>query len=179
MQYQDNIGYITKSIQNSNQKDRVFYLAYLSSMAIILSILEYLIPKPLPWMKIGLSNAITLYAFGVVKPKEVFYIVLARVLSVSLLIGTFLSTTFILSLTGAIASYFIMLLLFRHSKKIFSLVGISVIGALTSSFSQLFVVNYLFINSQLSYYLLPVLGGFALVGGIITGYFAEFLARNI
>ena len=179
MQYQDNMGYVTRSIITANKKDRVFYLAYLSSMAIILSILEYLIPKPLPWMRIGLANSITLYAFGIIKPKEVFYIVIARVISVSLLIGTFLSTTFILSFTGALSSYFVMLFLYRYLRKIFSLVGISVIGALTSSFSQLFVVNSLFINSRLSYYLLPLLATFALVGGIITGYFANFLSKNI
>ena len=179
MQYQDNIGYVTKSIINANKEDRVFYIAYLSSMAIILSVVEYLIPKPFPWMKIGLSNAITLYAFGVMKPKEVFYVVMARVISVSLLIGTFLSTTFILSFTGAITSYFIMLLLYLYLRRIFSLVGISIIGAMVSNFSQLMVVNTLFINSKLSYFFLPVLMGFALGGGIITGYFANFLSRNI
>jgi len=179
MLYQDNMGYVSKTIILSKGKDRVFYLAYLSSMAMILSILEYLIPKPLPWMRIGLANAITLYAFGVVKPKEVFYIVVARVLSVSLLIGTFLSTTFILSFTGAVTSYFIMFLFYRYLKKLFSLVGISIVGALSSTFSQLIVVNLLYINSKLSYYLLPILASFALVGGIITGYFADFLSRNI
>ena len=173
-------GYITSAIINSRSiDDRIFCLSYLGSMAIMLSILEIAIPKPLPWMKIGLANSVTLYAFGVLKIKEVFVVVLARVLAVSIIIGTFLSTTFVLSLTGAVTSFIVMAVAYRYLKRFISLIGISVLGASASNLSQLMVVNWLFLNSRVSYYLFPILLAVALIGGIITGLFAMFLRRNI
>jgi heptaprenyl diphosphate synthase len=87
---------ISDTIRHSEGEKRVFFMAFLSAMAISLSIVEYIVPKPLPWMRIGLANAITLYSFTVFKPKEVLLVVLARVVATSLLFGSFLSVTFLL-----------------------------------------------------------------------------------
>jgi len=148
-------------------------------MAIILSIIENLIPRPLPWMRIGLSNAITLFAFTLLRPGEVFLLIISRILATSLLLGTFMSVTFFLSITGAFSSFLVMYAGFRWFKNIFSIVGISILGALSSNLSQLLVVNVIFINSRLSYYLVPFILLFALGGGVVTGLFAHFLCNNL
>ncbi len=171
--------FLRNEILKAEGKDRLFYIIYLCSMSMLLSIIEYAVPKPFPWMKVGLANAITLYSFGLLKDKEILLLVVIRVFAVSLIIGTFLSTSFILSLTSAITSFFTMWLFYRLCRKILSLIGISIIGAVTSNVSQLFVVNKIFINSDISYYILPILILIALIGGTITGYFSEFLKRNI
>ncbi len=172
-------SYITDTIRSSEGDRRIYYIAFLATMAITLSIVEHLIPKPLPWLRLGLANAITLYSFAVLKPREVLLVVFSRVIATSLLIGTFLSVTFLLSISGALSSFFIMYLMYTLFSRVFSLVGISVVGALTSNTVQLLLINFIFINSRLSYYFLPFILLFALIGGLISGFFGRFLTENI
>ena len=172
-------SYISKTISGSEGSRRVFYIAFLATMAIFFAIAEHMIPKPLPWMRIGLANAITLYAFTILRPREVLLVVLSRTIASSLLVGSFLSVTFILSVTGALSSFAVMCLLYTCLRRWFSLVGMSVAGAVASNMAQLFVVNAIFVQSSLSYYFVPILLGFALVGGVLSGLFGRFLAQNI
>jgi heptaprenyl diphosphate synthase len=170
---------ISSVIRESEGRRRVYHAAFLATLAIFLSIAETVIPKPLPWMRLGLANAITLYAFHVMKPKEVLLIVLSRILATSLLLGTFLSMSFILSITGALSSLLVMWVLHFGLGRWVSLVGISIAGAVTSNAVQLGVVNALFIGSRITLYLLPFLFLFALIGGTVSGLFGRFLTENI
>jgi heptaprenyl diphosphate synthase len=72
-----------------------------------------------------------------------------------------------------------MYLVYAFLRRWFSLIGVSIFGALTSNMVQLMLVNAIFIRSALSYYFIPILLGFALVGGIISGLFGRFLVENI
>lgn len=170
---------ITEIIQESSGPKRTFAISFLATMAIFLAIAESAVPKPLPWMRLGLANAITLYAFSTMRVREALIIVIARVLAASLLVGTFLSIGFVLSLTGALTSFAVMCFFYSTCRRWISLIGISVLGAVTSNASQLFIVNTLFVNSRLSYYFLPFLFLFALAGGTISGLFGRFLVRNV
>ncbi|MFW6138770.1 MAG: Gx transporter family protein [Spirochaetota bacterium] len=170
---------ITRAIKGSGEQQRVFFIAFLATLSIFLSIAEHAVPKPFPFLRLGLANAVTLYAFTVMRPREVFLVVLSRVVIASLMIGTFLSIAFVLSFSGAVSSFFVMLAVYNYFKKIFSLVGVSIFGAVTSNVVQLWVVNNLFVQTSLSYYFLPFLLLLGLGGGIVSGLFGEFLARNI
>ena len=172
-------GEISRIIRGSEGRRRLYYGAFLATLAIFLAIAESVIPKPLPWMRLGLSNAITLYAFTLLRPREVLLVVLSRVVAASFLLGSFLSIGFVLSLTGAVSSFCVMFLLYRSLRRWVSPVGISVMGAVTSNSAQLAVVNALFVGSRLSFYLLPFLFLFALVGGTASGLFGRFLMENI
>jgi heptaprenyl diphosphate synthase len=171
--------HISLTIRESKGRKRVYCASFLATLAIFLAIAESVIPRPLPWMRLGLANAITLYAFSVMKPREVLLVIVGRVVATSLLLGTFLSVGFLLSLTGALSSFAVMLFLYRMSGRWISLVGISILGAVTSNAAQLMVVNALFVGSRLSYYLLPFLFLFALIGGAISGLFGQFLTDNL
>ena len=170
---------ISKTIRESEGKKRVYCAAFLATLAIFLAIAESIIPRPLPWMRLGLANAITLYAFSVMKPREVLLVIMGRVVATSLLLGTFLSIGFLLSLIGALSSFLVMFFLYRLCTRWLSLVGISILGAVTSNAAQLAVLNAIFVGSRLSYYLLPFLFLFALLGGAISGLFGQFLTDNL
>jgi heptaprenyl diphosphate synthase len=172
-------GSISPIIRDSEGQRRRFFIAFLATMAIFLSIVEAVIPRPLPWMRIGLTNAVTLYAFSVLRPREVIAMILVRVTAASLLLGTFLSFGFLLSLVSALSSFLVMYGLYAMFSSWFSLVGISIAGAVASNAAQLLVVNLLFIGSSLAYYFLPFLFLFALFGGAVTGLFGRFLTENL
>ncbi|HEB33127.1 MAG TPA: Gx transporter family protein [Spirochaetes bacterium] len=154
-------------------------MAFLGAMAISFSIIESMVPRPLPWMRIGLANAITLYSFTVLRPREVLPVVLSRVVAASIMLGTLFSVSFFLSLSGALSSFVIMYLMYTYMRRVFTLVGVSVAGAVTSNVAQLTLLNLLFINNRISYFFLPFILLFALIGGVLSGLFARFLTENI
>ncbi len=111
-------------------------------MALYLSLFESLIPKPFPWMKLGLANLSTLIAFIIYDRKmgvEVFFL---RVLVQGIMLGTLLTPSFVISLLSGSVSVFIMYLLFSY-KKYFSTVAISLCSGVIHNIMQLLVVYFL------------------------------------
>ena len=79
-------------------------IAWLTALAITIHIAESALPSPLPGIKPGLANVVTIVALVQYGWGTAAWVALLRVLIGSLLIGTFLSPTFLLSLAGAVAS---------------------------------------------------------------------------
>lgn len=161
----------TKSHSLSNNR-KIVKLAALITIGLIIFVFESYIPRPLPWLKPGLANIVTLialYQFGL---KEAIIIVFGRVIIGSLVIGTFLSPTFILALGAGIVATFVMALVKNFFSHIFSIFGISISGAIVHNFVQLVLVNILIVNQIQIFYLLPAL----MISGIFTGFIVAFLS---
>ena len=133
---------------------KVALLAILIAGAIILSIVEGFIPGfGIPGIKLGLANIlilITLYELG---PKEALVVNLSRVYLANLLRGTIMGMGFLMSLTGAILSYLVMLLFYLLIKK-FSIIGVSVLGSVAHVLGQL-LIAMLFLGSNVVIIYLP------------------------
>ena len=86
-------------------------IALLAALAITIHILESAFPRPLPGIKPGLANVITLVTFLLFDWKSALQVSLLRVVIGSLVLGTFLSPTFLLSLSGACMSLAALLLI--------------------------------------------------------------------
>lgn len=149
-------------------------LGVLTAGAIVIAILESFIPSVgIPGVKLGLANIIilvTLYELGI---WEAASINILRVLVVSLVRGTFLSMGFLMSLTGCVMSLGIMIL-FYLLLKWFSIVGVSVIGAIFHVTGQI-LVAMLYLGTAYIVLYLPVIG----ISAIITGVFVGIVARII
>lgn len=142
-------------------------IGILSTLAISLNILEALfIPQMVPGMKIGLANLVTVLSVFLLKKRYVFFIMFVRIIVSSLLLGTFLSIPFFFTLSGALLSTVITILLYSFDKNI-SPVFLSISGAITHNIGQL-CVAYLFLGYGMAYYL-PYLILFAIPTGFITG----------
>ena len=74
-------------------------IALLAALAISIHIIESAFPSPLPGVKPGLANVITLFTFIRYGWQTALQVSLLRVVISSLLLGTFLSPTFLLSLS--------------------------------------------------------------------------------
>ena len=149
-------------------------LGILTAGAIVIAILESFIPSiGIPGVKLGLANIIilvTLYELGI---WEAAAINLLRVLVTSLVRGTFLSMGFLMSLTGCVMSLGIMIL-FYLLLKWFSIVGVSVIGAVFHVTGQI-LIAMLYLGTTYIVLYLPVIG----ISAIITGVFVGIIARII
>ncbi len=157
-----------------------YRIALLSSYALALQGLEALIPSPVPWLKPGLSNIITLITLYLYGLRPALMVTLVRVLLGSLLLGTFLGPAFFLSLAGGVTSTLAMGAVFTFFPRLFSLFGLSLTGALFHNIAQLFVAYLLFVQRIEAFVLVaPVLIGAGTLTGAINGIAARYLVVEI
>jgi len=157
---------------------RLAELSMLTAAALIIFIVELRFPDilPIPGVKLGLANIITVYAVYRFSGKEVFLMVLTRVI-----LGAVFSTNLsalIYSLAGALLCLAGMLLL-RKIIPVKYLWLCSIIGAMLHNTGQM-AVAVLVIRSAavMAYY--PVLIAAGCIAGAFTGICAQLvLKRNI
>jgi heptaprenyl diphosphate synthase len=135
-------------------------------------------PIPLPGAKLGLANLVTLLAISLFGFQEGILVALLRVILSSLVTGTFLTIAFFLSLAGAINSACFMGFLYRYQPRYFSLIGVSVAGAVAHNLGQ-FVVAYLIIGHRGLFLYLPYLTLFALPTGFFNGLIVTYLRQGL
>lgn len=153
-------------------------IAWLTAVAITIHIAESALPSPLPGFKPGLANIITVVVLMHFGWRAAAWVALLRVLAGSLLIGTFLTPTFVLSLGGSAASVAVLWLALRLPGRGFSAVGHSVAAALAHMGAQFALAWTLFIPHPGLVHLLPVLLTVALLFGLLNGIIAaQLLAR--
>ena len=152
-------------------------LGVLTAMAIVIGILESLIPSVgVPGIKLGLANIviiIILYELGVVDAIVVNFL---RVLMVGALRGTILSMGFLMSLTGAIFSLTIMIIFYKLIKK-FSIIGVSVIGAFFHVTGQILIAIIFLGTAYIALYL-PIIGIAAIITGTFVGLVASLVIKT-
>ena len=160
-------------------------MSVLTSVALIVHIIEAHIPLPLPiWgAKLGLANVVTLFAFFYENDDEnlklsttdVFMILLCRIILGSVFSGKFIS--FIYSLSGglfAFASQAIM-------KRIVSKSQIWVCGAIGAVFHNIgqILAAMLVTSTPQVVVLLPQLTIIGILTGIITGSVSQFACNRL
>jgi len=155
---------------NSSVEDR--QIAALAALAIGIHVLESVLPSPLPGIKPGFANIITLIAFAKYGLEAAAWVSVLRVLVGSLIIGTFLSPTFILSLSGALASIAILWVVTKLKKIEISLFGIAVLMAMAHMFAQFVMVYWFFIPHDALINILPIMLTAAVLFGVFNGMIA-------
>ena len=155
------------------------HIAKLTALAIGLHLLEAVFPSPLPGVKPGIANIVTLYVLYQYDFATAAWVSLLRVFASSLLLGHFLSPTFVLSLSGAIVSLSTLFLIQRLPKRYFSAISLSIIAAFAHITGQLIVVRFWLIPHAGVSYLIPIFALAALIFGVINGVItAKLLASN-
>ncbi len=145
------------------------HIAKLTALAIGLHMLEAVFPSPLPGVKPGIANIVTLYVLYEYGFATAAWVSLLRVFASSLLLGHFLSPTFVLSLSGAIFSLCALFFTQYLPKKYFSAISLSIIAAFAHIAGQLIVVRLWLIPQTGVVYLVPIFALAALVFGIANG----------
>lgn len=152
-------------------------IAILTAGAIIIGIIESFIPSVgIPGVKLGLVNIvilITLFELGVT---EAVFVNLSRVFLVAILRGTILTMGFLMSLVGAVLSLAIMIL-FRVFVKKFSIIGVSVLGAIFHVVGQI-LIAWLFLETPYILLYLPIITISAIITGVLVGISANLVIRT-
>ncbi len=157
-----------------------YRIALLSAYALALHGFESLIPTPIPWLRFGLANIITLVALVLYGFRTAMMVTLIRVILASIFKGTFLGPAFILSLGGGISSIAAMGLIISLYRNLFGPVGLSLIGALFHNIAQLILAYFLFIQRIEAILLIsPVIILIGVLTGVVNGIVSDLIIKNL
>jgi heptaprenyl diphosphate synthase len=147
--------------------------ALLGAFCMFLSTIEYMIPKPLPFARLGIANLPLILALDIFPLRHFLVLAGIKILGQALITGSLFSYVFLFSLAGtgasALSMYFLRRLL---GEKLIGFTGISVFGALLSNGVQLFLAR-LFVFGPAVRYAAPPFLAMGLVTGAALGIFCE------
>ena len=151
-------------------------LACLSAIALTIFMVEAQIPAlvPIPGIKLGLANIITVFAVFALGPKDAACVLFVRIFLGAVFAGNF-STIFYSAAGGACAIGVTILLRKILSKKQLWVAG--VLGAIAHSMGQMAMAITLTATPGLVVYL-PVMIAVSILTGSFTGLCAQFLVNR-
>jgi heptaprenyl diphosphate synthase len=154
-------------------------LAILGAFCLFLSTIEYLIPKPMPFMRIGIANLPLMLALDILPFGELALLGLIKVVGQGIVTGTLFSYILLFSLAGTFVSALSMYGLRRLLRRsLASMAGISVLGALLSNGVQLALAR-LFVFGPSVRYLAPPFLAMGILTGALLGLFCErFMGKS-
>jgi heptaprenyl diphosphate synthase len=153
-------------------------IAFLGALCLFLSTLEYLIPKPVPFLRVGIANLPILLAIDLLPVPSVLAVVFLKVVGQGLVSGTLVSYVFLFSAVGSFASGLAMIAVRRLLRQRVTLVGVSVLGALCSNAAQVVLARLLIFGEGAWLIAAPFLA-LGTVTAVLLGLFAEtFTARS-
>jgi heptaprenyl diphosphate synthase len=153
-------------------------LAMLGAFCLFLSAVEYMIPKPLPFIRIGIANLPLMLALDIFPFLTLLVLVGIKVLGQALITGTLFSYIFLFSLAGTVLSAVSMYTLRRLlGPARISFIGTSALGAMMSNITQL-ALAWVFIFRNNVRYIAPPLLAAGLITGIVLGLVCEMFTRR-
>lgn len=170
---------IRKSSTVSKSK-RIAYCAMFTALALTLSIVENYIPVglliPVPGIKLGLANIVTVFAIIALSPLDTLIIILIRCFVMGLFTGP---VSLIFSLSGAVLAFIVMLILTIGLGKVFSVIGISIGGAAFHNIGQIMAAVFIMKDTAIIFSYLPFLLLAAIFTGTLTGVAAIPVINNL
>ena len=154
------------------------HIAKMAAVALGLTVLENAIPSPLPGVKPGLANIVTLIVLARYGWRAAAWVSLLRVVAGSLLFGNFLAPGFFLSLSGAVCSLAVLALSLHLPQRWFGPVTDSILAAFAHIAGQMTVVYLWLIPHSGIAYLIPIFATAALVFGTVNGLIAASFMDN-
>ncbi|MDR2808556.1 MAG: Gx transporter family protein [Spirochaetaceae bacterium] len=152
-------------------------VAVLGAFCLFLSTIEYLIPKPLPFMRLGLANLPLMLALDILPFHGFLLLATIKILGQALVTGTLFSYIFLFSCVGTTLSALSMCAVRLLFKRRISFVGVGVIGAMMSNISQIGLA-WFFIFGKSTLYIMPPFLAVGLVTGISLGAFCEHFSAH-
>ena len=159
---------------NGNRKlliKRIALCGVMTALALVFGYIEHLVPFPIGiyGIKIGLANLVVVVMLYTMNWQSALIINLVRIFISFLLFGS--ATSLIYSLCGGILSFLVMLLIQSIKKPSFSVVGVSICGAICHNIGQILAAIFLLDELRIGFYL-PVLIAVGALTGTLIGLVA-------
>lgn len=153
-------------------------VAQLAAAAVGLSLLDAAVPLPLPGIKPGLANIVTLIVLARYGWVTAAWVSGLRVVAGGLLLGYFLSPGFFMSLTGALCSLLVLALVHHLPRRWFGPVSWSIAAAFAHIGGQILLARLWLIPHDGLFLLAPFFATAAIVFGTFNGLIAARLLEE-
>ena len=144
-------------------------IARLAALAIVLAVAEAGIPSPIPGIKPGLANIVTLLALEKLGWRAAVWVSLLRVFGSGMALGGVFSPGFAMSLVGAIVSLLVLAWACKLPRRWFGPISLSILAAFAHIGGQLLLARLWLIPHNGLIYLLPLFATASLVFGLVNG----------
>ena len=164
--------------RSAQQLKKTVVIAIFAAVAVVLSIVESLIPlnMSVPGAKLGLANIMVLTCLYFMRGRDALALIVLKTILTAMIFGTF--SSFLFSLFGALFSFVVMYGLLKISGKRLSLIGISIAGGVAHNIGQLTAASLIFSTSSIFYYL-PMLLLTGIATGIVIGFAVRYLVPSL
>ena len=163
-----------------SKSKRIALCGVLTALALALSLAERMIPLelliPIPGIKLGLANVVTMFALLFLTPREAFAILFCRVTLAALFAGSV--TSFAFSLLGGLCALTTTWILLHRRESWFSLYGISAASAAMHNIGQVLAAMLVMQSADVIAYL-PLLLISAIPMGFVTGAILDVLQKHM
>ncbi len=151
--------------------------ALLGAFCFFLSAVEYMVPKPLPFMRLGIANLPILLAADLLPLPWFLVLALVKVVGMSVISGSLFSYIAVFSLAGTLVAALVMWVARKALGGLVSAVGVSVLGAVSSNAVQVLVARVV-VFGEAARLIAPLFLAMGLVTGTLLGLFAEAFAAK-
>ncbi len=153
-------------------------IAGLAAAAIGLTLAEAAIPLPIPGIKPGLANIVTLLVLYRYGWRSAAWVAALRIIAGALALGQFLTPAFMLSLAGGVMSLCVLAVAIRLPPRWFGPVGLSLLAAFAHIGTQLLVVDVWLLPGASILALLPLFFAAAWLTGLANGLATAHLLKS-
>lgn len=143
-------------------------------VALIVSLLESYVPIPIPNVRLGLSNVIVINAILLFRFRDTFFVVFLKSLLLVIILGN--PVSFLYNFFAGFISLSVMYFFYRYFSKIFSIIGISVLGSIFHVLIQI-LISALLLDTFSVFNFLSILEILAVFTGIIVGIISNYLYK--
>lgn len=185
------------TLLTDNKNSTTYQISFFAALCMFLSAVEYAIPKPLPFLRLGLANLPILLAIKKMRRRDVWALILLKILGQSFISGTLFSYIFVFSAAGSFASGLTMLFVYDicssfkrkvlttgeatnqspSNNLIISNIGLSLAGALANNGAQLLCAQFMMFGSNTKY-IAPILLTTGCITGLALGIFANLFEEQ-
>lgn len=153
---------------------KIILISVFVCVALIVSLLESYVPIPIPNVRLGLSNVIVINAILLFRFRDTFFVVFLKSLLLVIILGN--PVSFLYNFFAGFVSLSVMYFFYRYFSKIFSIIGISVLGSIFHVLVQI-LISALLLDTFSVFNFLSILEILAVFTGIIVGIISNYLYK--
>ena len=154
-------------------------VALATAFELVLFVLDAMVPKPIPWIKVGLANIVTLALLVSAGWKVAGAVHFLRIIIGAVFRGGLFTPFFLLSFSGGLVSFIVMAPAVRWAMPPMGFIGVSLAGAMAHNFTQLVLVSVTLSDWSVVGFLWPAVVFFSILYGCLVGFSSYHLCRRI
>jgi uncharacterized membrane protein len=152
--------------------------ALLGAFCFFLSAVEYMIPKPLPFMRLGIANLPILLAADLLPLPWYLTLALVKVFGMCLISGSLFSYVALFSLAGTLTAALVMWATRKALGGRVSAVGVSIAGAVSSNAVQIAIASAVVFGEAARLVAPPFLAVGLVTGALLGAFAGAFAAKS-